>query len=134
MVELASLHLTLAISFAAMPNNSRSVKQAAAIDRPCPSSQTLALVGRKWSGPLLATLHGVPHRHGELLRRLRGLSAKVLQQELRLLVDAGLAERFVVARKPLEVEYRLTDRGAALTQALQTVDAWVMEEGLLKDH
>jgi DNA-binding HxlR family transcriptional regulator len=90
----------------------------------CPATRALQLAARKWCGPLLAQLRQRPLRPGELLRRLPGLSPKVLQQELRLLAAAGLVQREERARKPLHVEYSLSPAGAALDAALLPVDDW----------
>jgi DNA-binding HxlR family transcriptional regulator len=94
-------------------------------DAACPSRQVLALVANKWSLLLLPALRERPMRNGELLRRIGGISQKVLTQTLRELQRNGLVERLDLETVPPHVEYRLTPLGRSLSEALLAVDRWV---------
>jgi DNA-binding HxlR family transcriptional regulator len=98
--------------------------EASSLHLTCPASQALSLVSRKWAGPLVSALSGGPLRHSALLRRHAGLSPKVMNEELRQLVRAGLVDRVEVGAKPIHVEYALTPSGQALHRALIPLDAW----------
>jgi DNA-binding HxlR family transcriptional regulator len=93
----------------------------------CPSRRALELVANKWSLLLIPALRDGPVRNNELLRRIEGISQKVLTQTLRELQRKGLVQRIDHATKPLFVEYALTELGASLSDVLVTVDRWVEE-------
>jgi len=74
---------------------------------------------------LLPALRDGPARNGELLRRLEGISQKVLTQTLRELERNRLVTRSDHGTRPLFVEYALTPLGASLSEVLLAVDRWV---------
>jgi DNA-binding HxlR family transcriptional regulator len=63
-------------------------------------------------------------RFGALLRRLEGVSQKMLSQTLRNLEQDGLITRRLYDERPLRVEYALTDRGADLVPIILALKAW----------
>lgn len=65
----------------------------------------------KWTLLILDRCHHGFIRPGELRRSITGLSAKVLYERLKLLEEGGVLERELIAEKPVEVHYRLTDKG-----------------------
>src|ERR1700733_2359716 len=67
-------------------------------------------IGR-WTPKVLFSLQEKPYRHGELRRRLRGVSQRMLTRTLRSLESSGLIARSATSSKPLAVEYSLTQRG-----------------------
>ncbi|MCA8297310.1 helix-turn-helix transcriptional regulator [Burkholderia sp. AU30198] len=86
----------------------------------CSARDALALVAGKWSLLILPALAERPLRNGELLRRIGGISQKVLTQTLRELERNGLIERVAVAARRAHVEYRLT----AVAGSLVALDRW----------
>ena len=92
--------------------------------RACPSRQILARVGEKWTLMSVVALAEGPQRFGALLRRLEGVSQKVLSQTLRNLEGDGLLSRQVVERRPLHVEYTLTPLGRSLVPLALALKAW----------
>src|SRR4051812_13064747 len=91
----------------------------------CPSRHALELVANKWTLLIVQALRPGSMRNGELMRKLEGISQKVLTQALRELERNGLIDRIEHSVRPLHVEYRLTALGASLSQALVAVDQWV---------
>ncbi|KOQ73324.1 transcriptional regulator, HxlR family protein [Stenotrophomonas maltophilia] len=73
---------------------------------------------------LLPALAQGPLRNGALLRKIEGISQKVLTQTLRLLERNGLVERCDLGSKPLHVEYRLTEVARSLVDTLTALDRW----------
>ena len=63
-------------------------------------------------------------RHGELLRRVGGVSQKMLTQTLKDLERNGLVIREDRQTVPPHVEYRLSPLGRSLSKALVTLDRW----------
>jgi DNA-binding HxlR family transcriptional regulator len=63
-------------------------------------------------------------RHAEIKRLLRGITAKMLTQQLCEMEHGGLIERTVYAQVPPKVEYRLTALGETLLPVLEAMYAW----------
>ncbi|HEL2979954.1 TPA: helix-turn-helix transcriptional regulator [Stenotrophomonas maltophilia] len=90
----------------------------------CSARDALALISGKWVMLLLPALAHGPRRNGELLRKIEGISQKVLTQTLRQLERHGLVERCDLGSRPLHVEYRLTEVARSLVATLSTLDRW----------
>lgn len=93
----------------------------------CPSREVLAIIGDKWALLLMPVLAEGPRRNGELLRRLGGISQKMLTQTLRDLERNGIVLRHDFQEVPPRVEYRLTALGTSLGRAVAALDQWVVE-------
>ncbi|GAB3119805.1 helix-turn-helix domain-containing protein [Streptomyces calidiresistens] len=91
----------------------------------CGIDAALDVVGGKWKGLILWELsaHGV-RRFAELRRGIPGVSEKMLTQHLREMEHDGLVTREVHAEVPPRVEYSLTEHGAALNAALDSLGEW----------
>ena len=94
--------------------------------RVCPHFHAaVELVGKRWSGAILATLIDVgPCRFVELNQWVPGLSDRLLSQRLRELEAEGLVERSVKAGAPVRVTYSLTVKGRDLDPALRELGDW----------
>jgi DNA-binding HxlR family transcriptional regulator len=68
-----------------------------------------------------------PARFNQLLMGIPGISDRVLTERLRELEYEGLVERLVDPGPPVRVSYRLTQRGRALQQVIESVDAWATD-------
>lgn len=90
----------------------------------CPSQAVMTLLAGKWALPILTELARGPVRNNALLRRIDGVSQKVLTQNLRELERSGLIERIDHGTVPPSVEYRLTDLGRSLDRTLIGLDRW----------
>jgi DNA-binding HxlR family transcriptional regulator len=99
-------------------------READAFLRLCPSRDLMARLGEKWTALALVALDGGPQRFGALLRRLEGVSQKMLSQTLKGLERDGLLTRTVRATRPLQVEYALTPAAAELVPIMAALKAW----------
>ena len=90
----------------------------------CSARDALALISGKWVMLLLPALAEGPQRNRALLRKIEGISQKVLTQTLRQLERNGLIERCDLGGKPLHVEYRLTEVARSLVDTLTALDRW----------
>ena len=90
----------------------------------CPSRAVLELISGKWTLLIVPLLAKGPERNNELLRKIDGISQKMLSQTLRELETHGLVQRIDHRTVPPHVEYRLTDLGRSLSRALEPVDRW----------
>jgi DNA-binding HxlR family transcriptional regulator len=93
----------------------------------CPSRSILYLVTNRWSTLILAALTDGPHRFAALHTRVEGVSQKMLSQNLKALVRAGLVDRSVKPSVPPQVTYSLTPTGDDLSQRLLSLMQWIGE-------
>ena len=94
----------------------------------CPVTTALSVIGGKWKVIILWHLkEGGVKRFGELQRLVRGISQKMLTQELRDLEESGLVSRKVYPVVPPKVEYSLTETGWSLKPLLEQMCEWGKE-------
>ncbi|WP_228080921.1 winged helix-turn-helix transcriptional regulator [Streptomyces profundus] len=82
------------------------------------------LLGKRWTGLLIASLMSGPGHFAELRRSVPGISERMLSDRLSELVEAGLVHRDVHNGPPLRVSYRLTEAGENLRPALAELTRW----------
>jgi DNA-binding HxlR family transcriptional regulator len=81
-------------------------------------------IGR-WTPQILFSLREKPYRHGELRRRLRGVSQRMLTRTLRSLEATGLvAKRATRSNAVAVVEYSLTHLGSTIIAPLGGMCRW----------
>jgi len=85
------------------------------------------LLGKRWTGLILASMMGGPVHFAEFRRAVPGISERVLSDRLTELTTAGLVLREVDPGPPLRVSYRLTDIGAGLRPAMVELGRWAEE-------
>lgn len=90
----------------------------------CPVEATLDAIGGRWKVLILHELFGGTKRFGELHRSLRGITQKMLTQQLREMEQDGLVHREVYTQVPPKVEYSLTDLGQTLRPVLDAMHLW----------
>ncbi|NOU07339.1 MAG: helix-turn-helix transcriptional regulator [Hyphomicrobiaceae bacterium] len=90
----------------------------------CPSRAVLALVADKWTLLIMPALRQGPMRNSDLMRRIGGISQKMLTQTLRELERNGLVVRVDHNEVPPRVDYALTPLGRSLAEAIRKLDAW----------
>jgi DNA-binding HxlR family transcriptional regulator len=87
---------------------------------------TPVFIGR-WTPRILFSLQEKPYRHGELRRRLQGVSQRMLTRTLRRLESSGLIARSASTSKPLAVEYSLTRLGKTIIAPLLGMCRWAKQ-------
>jgi DNA-binding HxlR family transcriptional regulator len=90
-------------------------------------TRVFQLLGKRWSGPIVAVLLEQPLNFADLRRAIPGISERMLSDRLGELGAAGLVVREVEEGPPLRVSYRLTGSGAALKPALTELGEWAKE-------
>ena len=93
-------------------------------DAECSARHALELIASKWAVLILSALAEAPMRNGALMRRIDGISQKMLTQTLRDLERNGLVVREDMKTIPPHVSYRLSELGWSLSSALITLDRW----------
>ncbi|CBG71606.1 MULTISPECIES: winged helix-turn-helix transcriptional regulator [Streptomyces] len=87
-------------------------------------TRVFALLGKRWTGLIVAVLMPHPAHFADLRRAIPGISERMLSDRLTELGAAGLVVREVDDGPPLRVTYRLTEAGAALDPALRELRNW----------
>ena len=77
----------------------------------CPVEYTASMIANKWKILILRDLITGTKRYNELTRSIKGISAKVLTENLRELEKDGIIIRKVYPVVPPKVEYSLTEKG-----------------------
>ncbi|MFI6254893.1 winged helix-turn-helix transcriptional regulator [Micromonospora zamorensis] len=90
----------------------------------CPTRELLSRLTDKWVALVIPALVDGPQRHGELARRIGGVSQKMLTQTLRTLERDGLVTRTVTASVPVRVDYALTPLGHELFPVMIAIKNW----------
>jgi DNA-binding HxlR family transcriptional regulator len=100
----------------------------------CPVMTTLAVIGGKWKPAILWEIdqHGV-RRFGELKKAIRGITQKMLTQQLRELEEDNILVRKVYAQVPPKVEYDFSPYGETLWPILHEMAAWGLHHRTLAD-
>lgn len=93
----------------------------------CPTRRILDLIGGRWTVLIVGALDQGTMRFSELLRRVDGISQKMLTQTLRAMERDGLLVRSVTAEVPVKVEYTLSEAGRTLTEPLKALETWSIE-------
>ena len=86
-------------------------------------------VGCKWSVTVLSLITTGVSRPGAMQRRVRGLTAKVLNERLKKLLRFGIIERQMYAEVPPRVEYRLTSFGKRFNSVIAHIATLEEERG-----
>jgi DNA-binding HxlR family transcriptional regulator len=90
----------------------------------CPVQATFNALKGKWKVNIIWHLSFGPKRFAQLRRLLRGVSEKVLADQLRQLEAAGIVSRSVAPSKVPHVDYSLTPHGQDLLPPLQSLCDW----------
>ena len=99
-------------------------------DSNCPAEFTLAMIGGRWKIPIIFHLLAGRKRFSELARAIKGVTQKMLTQQLREMERNGLVVRQVYAQVPPKVEYSLTDLGASLQTVVEAMCDWGEAHGV----
>jgi len=85
----------------------------------------LYVIGGKWKLQIIASLrdHG-NKRFNELQRSVKGISARVLSNELKQMELNGFIRRNIDTSSPVVVEYELTDYSDTLGPVLRALHDW----------
>ncbi|KAB8141939.1 winged helix-turn-helix transcriptional regulator [Chloroflexia bacterium SDU3-3] len=84
----------------------------------------IEIIGKRWTGLILKVLIDGPLRFNELAERLQVVSDRMLSERLKELEAVGVIERRVLPETPVRVEYRLTEKGRALSPVIEAIEAW----------
>ena len=89
----------------------------------CSIQRTLDLVGDRWTLLILRDLFRGVRRFSRIQEDL-GIARNLLTDRLATLVDADIVEKVPYQERPVRHEYRLTEKGRALSPALLALMRW----------
>ncbi|MFJ6530536.1 winged helix-turn-helix transcriptional regulator [Streptomyces longwoodensis] len=105
--------------------NTEQMPGSEEVHRVCARFHTaIEMIGTRWTGAILRALFTGQHRYAQIKAAIPGISDTMLAQRLRELQHDGLIERLVVPETPVQVEYRLTDKGRDLEPVLAAIISW----------
>jgi DNA-binding HxlR family transcriptional regulator len=94
----------------------------------CPQyHRAMEIVGRRWAGAILRAMLAGATRFGEIRGAIPGLTNRMLSERLKDFEAEGIVEREVIPEKPVRVEYCLTEKGRALSAAVEALSEWAEE-------
>jgi DNA-binding HxlR family transcriptional regulator len=93
----------------------------------CLSRQVLGLIADQWTPLVIYALEDGTTRFSQLLKRIDGISKKMLTQTLRAMERNGLVQRVVYPVVPPVVEYSLTPLGLTLIEPMNALKIWAYE-------
>ncbi|MEJ3658351.1 winged helix-turn-helix transcriptional regulator [Pseudonocardia sp. TRM90224] len=91
----------------------------------CPRyHRAVELIGKRWTGVVLRAMLLDVTRFADLRAVVPGLSDRMLAERLKELQDEGVVERIVHDETPVRIEYRLTQKGRELHDAVYALSRW----------
>jgi len=90
----------------------------------CPVQATINVMSGKWKVQILWHLSFGPRRFSELRKKLRGVSEKVLADQLRELQLDGVLTRSATGTRPPQVTYSLNVAGEKLVPLMESLCNW----------
>lgn len=90
----------------------------------CPIfEKALAILNQRWNTLIIYQLLNGRQRFSTIKDKLK-ISSRVLSERLKELENEYIVYRDVIPSTPVVIEYRLTEKGAALAPVLQEVEKW----------
>jgi len=93
----------------------------------CPMTAASNIIGKKWHPVIISMLLDAERGFNELKNEVKGISGKVLSENLEELQEKNLVKKNVVSEKPLRVKYSLTSAGRSLKPVLDELNDWAVE-------
>lgn len=91
----------------------------------CPRyHHAVELIGRRWTGAIIRAMLGGVTRFSDLTQTVPGLSDRMLSERLKELEAEGIVDRTVFPDTPVRIEYRVTEKGRALADVVDSIAAW----------
>lgn len=94
------------------------------VDLDCPLRLTMSLIGSKWKSCILDELRNKSLRPCELHRIFPKATPRVLDIQLKELVDDGLVSKTIYPELPPRSEYAITALGQTLIPIIDSMIEW----------
>jgi DNA-binding HxlR family transcriptional regulator len=86
--------------------------------------RSIELIGRRWTGAIIYLLLKSRCRFATLRDAIPDITDRMLSERLQELEQEGIIDRTVIPETPVRVEYALTRKGRALTEAMDAIAQW----------
>ena len=96
----------------------------------CPFTNAMRVIGGKWKIVIVGHLMQGEKRFGELKREVKGITQKMLTQQLRELESDGIVHREIYKEIPPKVEYSLTEFGKSLGPIMK--ELWAFGKNVME--
>lgn len=100
----------------------------------CPVTATMKIIGGKWKPIILYLIVHDVNRFSDMMREIKGISKKMLTDQLRELERDGMITRKIYAQTPPKVEYSLTELGHSIKPVTNLMCKWGIENVLSKKN
>lgn len=90
----------------------------------CPLRLTMSLIDSKWKSCIIDELRHGPMRPSELHKALPEATPRVLDLQLKELVEDGLVEKTIYPELPPRSEYAISPLGSTLIPIIDAMIAW----------
>lgn len=116
------------------PDNRKPASGQECKERLAAVGDALYVIGGKWKLSIIVALtDNGSKRFNELQRLVKGISARVLSNELKQLEMNGFITRKIYAQTPVVVEYELTEYSKTLYDVLHALSEWgIMHRNKIK--
>ena len=95
------------------------------VDLDCPLRLTMSLIESKWKSCILDELRsGKPFRPSEIHRLLPEAAPRVLDIQLKEMVEDGLVTKTIFPELPPRSEYRISEVGLSLIPIIDSMLKW----------
>ena len=94
------------------------------VDLDCPLRLTMSLIDSKWKSCIIGELRHGPMRPSELHKALPEATPRVLDLQLKELVEDGLVEKTIYPELPPRSEYAISSLGSTLIPIIDAMIAW----------
>lgn len=94
------------------------------VDLSCPLRLTMSLIDSKWKSCILDELRHTPMRPSELHKALPEAAPRVLDMQLKELVEDGLVQRTIFPELPPRSVYSITELGLTLIPLIDAMLEW----------
>ena len=95
------------------------------VDLDCPLRLTMSLIESKWKSCIIDELRdGKPLRPSDIHKRLPEAAPRVLDIQLKEMVDDGLVEKTIYPVLPPRSEYKVTELGLSLLPIIDSMLKW----------
>ena len=94
------------------------------VDLDCPLRLTMSLIGSKWKSCILDELRHRSLRPSELHKLLPEATPRVLDLQLKELVEDGLVSKTIFPELPPRSEYSITELGKTLIPIIDAMIDW----------
>jgi DNA-binding HxlR family transcriptional regulator len=90
----------------------------------CPITSALELIGDRWTMVVLRDMFNGKKRYSEFLASPEAISTNVLADRLSMMEHGGLITAKPYQKKPMRLEYKLSEKGTGLLPVLQELCRW----------